>query len=384
MQIKPPKKRVLLVADSHLNLIWSLPRLIYRAGAHLVLMAPAGQCFRRSRFVDEWVDTPSADTGTVAACLAAHLQHHHYDLIVHANPGLVEALFHSQQPPAGMEWLHPDVARALATKTDFQPWAVAQHLPVPPGCICHTPAEAVVWVERHGDSVIKCDAVHGGNGVWRVRTAEDVRTAWPRLQNPAVVVVQKFIEGPVGCTELILQHGRVAGWFASIKERSVTPFGASIMRRLVNPPDMADIVQKISTATQYHGLCGFDWILDEASGRVVVLEFHPRAPSGFCWGRYAGVDVPAAIRDLLSDRPAQLRVPQSAEQLARAPLCCYFPAHFWWALTVQRSDLKYWLPGTNAVSWRNVPFDDPRLLGDVLAFALRNLYRRHCPWLMSR
>jgi hypothetical protein len=188
----------------------------------------------------------------------------------------------------------------------------------------------------------------------------------------------------VGCTELILQHGRVAGWFASIKERSVTPFGASIMRKLMNPPDMADIVQNISAATGFHGLCGFDWILDEASGRVVVLEFHPRAPSGFCWGRYAGVDVPAALRDLLSGCPAELRAPHSAGQLARGPLCCYFPAHFWWALTEQRSDLKHWLPGTNAVSWRNVPFDDPKLLSGVLMFALRNLCRRHLPFCHPR
>lgn len=376
------KKRVLLLTDAHLNLVWSLPRIIHAAGAHLVLMAPEEQCFRHSRFVDEWVDVPRATPDIVAPRLRAHLAEHPYDLVVHANPGVVEVLLEGPQPPASMEWLRADVARAVAMKTDFHPWALAHEIPVPPGRVCTTQDEACAWVAEHGLSVIKCDAMHGGMGVMQVASPDEVRTLWPQL-NQRVVVLQKFIQGPVGCTELILQHGRVAGWFASIKERSITPFGASIMRKLVHPPDMADIVQKISAATEFHGLCGFDWMLDEATGRVVVLEFHPRATSGFCWGRVAGVDVAAALHDLLSENPAELRAPKSAEQLARAPLCCYFPAHFWWALTVQRSDLKYWLPFTNAVSWRSIPFDDPRLLAGVCAFALRNLCRRHLPRLMT-
>lgn len=372
------RKRVLLLADTHLNLVWSLPRILHAAGAHLVLMAPEQQCFRHSRFVDEWVDAPPVAAAVAAERLRAHLAEHRYDLVVHANPNVVEALLAGSQPPASMEWLRADVARALATKTAFHPWAIGHALPVPPGRVCTSPDEACAWVAEHGPSVIKCDGTYGGTGVMLVKNPDEVRALWSQL-NQRVVVVQNFIRGPVGCTELILQHGRVAGWFASLAARTVTPFGASIMRKLVQPPGMAELVQKISAATGFHGLCGFDWILDEATGRVVVLEFHPRATSGFCWGHMAGVDVPAALRDLLSGHPTGLRAPRNAEQLARAPLGCYFPSHFWWALTVQRSDLPYWLPGSNAASWRNVPFDDPRLLASVCAFALRNLRRRHLP-----
>ena len=277
------QKRVLLVADAHLNLVWSLPRIIHAAGAHLVLMAPEEQCFRHSRFVDEWVASPWDSPTAFASRLRAHLAEHRYDLVVHASPGVVEVLLEGPQPPASMEWLRADVARALATKTDFHPWALAHEIPVPPGRVCSTQDEACAWVAEHGLSVIKCDAMHGGSGVVQVASPDEVRAVWPQL-NQRVVVLQKFIQGPVGCTELILQHGRVAGWFASVKERSITPFGASIMRKLVHLPDMAEIVQKISAATGFHGLCGFDWMLDEATGRVVVLEFHPRATSGFCWG----------------------------------------------------------------------------------------------------
>jgi hypothetical protein len=54
-------------------------------------------------------------------------------------------------------------------------------------------------------------------------------------------------------------------------------------------------------------------------------------------------------------------------------------AHFWFALAQQRRDRKYWLPGTHAVSWRNVPCDDPAVRASVGAFALRQLARRARP-----
>ena len=275
-------------------------------------------------------------------------------------------------------WFNPEVMRALASKTGFQAWATGQQLPVPAGRVCTSLVAALDWIEQQGVSVIKSDGLHGGQGVWRVTSTDEVRALWAALSNPASALLQRYVQGAVGCTELILQHGKVAAWFASFKERSVTPFGASIMRRLANPPGMAELVGAVAAATGFHGLCGFDWILD-ANGKLWLLEFHPRTPSGFGWGRSAGVDIPATLRDLLNDRPAPLRAPPPEERLRHAPLCCYFPAHFWYAVTEQRRDLKYWLPGAHAVAWRNIPFDDPVLLASVCSFALRRLARRHLP-----
>ncbi|TAN37938.1 MAG: hypothetical protein EPN23_03755 [Verrucomicrobia bacterium] len=378
--MKKMKQRALLIADGHLNLIWPLPRLLHQAGAHLTLLAPRAQCFRRSRFVKEWLDFPlDAATPATVAQVERHLHAYRYDLVVLVSPPLVGQLFQNTPPPAWMSaWFRPDLLRVLSSKTDFQTWASANHLPIPSGRFVTTPDEAVAGVTQQGASVIKLDGTAGGQGVKLVTTAEEVRSAWHALRNPAGAVLQKYIVGKVGCTELIVQRGQVAAWFASFKERSVTPFGASIMRRLVNPPGMAALVAAVATATGFHGLCGFDWILDE-NGKIWLLEFHPRTPSGFGWGRYAGVDVPAALRDLLDECPAITRAPLPAEQLARAPRCCSFPAHFWFALTQQQSDLRYWLPGVNAVAWRNVPFDDPALLASVCTFALRRLARRHLP-----
>ena len=147
------------------------------------------------------------------------------------------------------------------------------------------------------------------------------------------------------------------------------------MRRMVHPPGMEALVARVAAATGFHGLCGFDWVQDAESGRIMLLEFHPRTPSGFGWGRYAGVDVPAALRDVINDQPLIARAPLPQADFQHAPLCCYFLAHVWFALRRQWQDLKYWLPGANAVSWRNIPVDDPRVLFGFLPAVGRRLVR---------
>lgn len=369
----------MLIADAHLNLLWPLPRLSRHAAAHLALLAPRTQCFRHSRFVDEWHELPPATMDEMAAHVEQHLAAYRYDLVVLVSPFLGGHLFRATPPPAWLTpWFDPAMMQMLTSKTDFQTWATSHQLPVPDGRVITAPVAASDWVTEHGAAVIKCDGQHGGAGVRLVTRPTEVGAAWQALNTPAVAVVQRYIPGAVGCTELILQHGQVAAWFASFKERSVAPFDASIMRRMANPPGMAELVTAVAAATGFHGLCGFEWILDK-HGRIWLLEFHPRTPSGFGWGCHAGVDVPAALRDLLAGRPVVTRAPPPAEQLAHAPLCCYFPAHFWFALTRRPSDLKYWLPGTNAVAWRNIPCDDPALLASVCKFALCRLAQRHWP-----
>jgi hypothetical protein len=247
---------------------------------------------------------------------------------------------------------------------------------MPAGRVCTSPQEAIAWMQLHGECIIKCNAIHGGQGVQRVTAPDEVRTALDTFKNPSVFLVQKFIKGPVGCTEMILHQGKAAAWFSSVKERTVSPTGPSVMRRMANPDGMEAIVKTLAGSTGFEGLCGFDWIQDETNGRVLLLEFHPRTPSGFGWGRYAGVDLPAALNGLLHGRLEKTLSPLPDDQLKRAPLCCHFPAHFWFALTTKRSDLKYWLPGAHAISWRNVPLDDPGALLSIFAMAGSRLFMR--------
>lgn len=353
------------MADAHWYLVWHLPRILSRAGAHVTLLSPRGQPFRHSRFVDAWIEVPHG-SAAIAKAAAAHLAEHPCHLLVLAEQAVAEILARTCRDAPCLAWLRPDTADAIQSKTAFHAWSVAQGLPVPDGRACSSPDEASAWVQSHGPSIIKCNGVHGGFGVRRANGPGDVLSAWASLGRPAEFLIQQFIDGQTGVTELVLRQGQVAAWFASTRERASAPLGASVMRRPVNPAGMDEVVARVAQATGFHGLCGFDWVLDAARGRVLMLEFHPRLPSGFGWGRYAGVDISAALRDLLNDRSAPPRSPRPQDVLQHAPRCCYFPAHLWYALRERPADLRFWLPGANAVSWRNVPFDDPMVLAGFL------------------
>lgn len=113
---------------------------------------------------------------------------------------------------------------------------------------------------------------------------------------------------------------------------------------------MKALVEQLRAETGFHGLCGFDCIQDAETGQLSIVEFHPRCSSGFGWGRYAGVDVPKVLSDLLLNQQGATQNPWSQEELGDAPVCCYFPHHLDYALAGHWRNLRYWLPEQNAAS----------------------------------
>jgi hypothetical protein len=370
--VAEPSKDVWLVAGEHWALVWHLPRLLRHPGVRLTLLAPPGQPFRHSRWVHRWIPLPRA-AAAAAEVLRAEVERARPDLVLHTAQDVVEALAAQSNGGDGLPAPAPDFRAALHTKTGFQCWAEQHQLPVPPGRVCADPEEAIDWVRDHGRSILKCDGVHGGFGVSVVDTPSAVGRAWAALGASGPLLIQSFVAGPVGVVELVLRGGEPLAWCASTKERTSRPYGASVMRRLWTPAGLSELVPRLSRATGMTGLCGFDWVREDATGAVRLLEFHPRAPSGYACGRLAGVDFAAALADLIWERDAPVRAPAENASLARAPLWCAFPGHLFHALRHRPRDLRYWLPGSPAVSWRNVPWDDP---GALLAVLGRALIRR--------
>jgi hypothetical protein len=360
------RPRVLLVAgNDSVYLPSHLPRLLRSASSSVSLLAPAVDILHHSRFVDEYIRAPGSRDAFVGF-VESYLMDHRYDLVVFAIDDVLESIVGHPPRAPWLAWLRPDVADAITSRTGFAAWAEERSIPMPPGSVCHSTDDAMRWVEEHGASMMKTNHTAGGAGVRLVTSPADVVARWRELGCPQPFLMQKFIAGRAGVTELVLRRGEILAWFSSIKERTGTPFGGSIMRRFWTPSGMEDLVDCVARNTAFHGLCGFDWIEDGTTGRPFLNEFHPRATSGFICGKYAGVDVVGAIADLLNSHPARTRGPDSPERLELAPVCCYFPDHLAYAITKRRRDLQYWLPGADAVAWGLVPFDDPFFLGHEL------------------
>lgn len=378
-----PSNWVLVVADESVYLPQAPIRLLWEAGSRVVLMAPPGQPMRWSRYVSRR-EPLAIDTASAATQVAEFYRRHEDELalVVHCREDVAQLLAAQGEHSPQLTCLPHETAAACSSKTQFRRWTQGR-IDLSQGSVFRDVASAQAWVHHHGKSMLKVDHTQGGAGVRVVSTASDVLAAWNSLLRPAEFIVEEFLPGVSGVTELVLDHGQVLAWCSSFKTATTNgTFGPSCARQIAHLPEMPRLVGQVASTTGYHGLCGFDWIWNEHANSLRLVEFHARTPSGFGSAAFAGVDVVKALRTLLGTLdPAELTSQQGRTVRHPAPLTvsesapafdgvyCYFPLHLAHALhTRSLQQLRHWLPGSDSVSWANVPWDD---LGQLAAIAIK-------------
>ena len=196
--------------------------------------------------------------------------------------------------------------------------------------------------------VLKADGSWGGDGVKLVRTQDEARQAFRKLQGPpsrlrslaravlrkdkhflaeawtprtSVVNAQAFVPGKpatsvFACRDgevLATLHMDVADW------RGVT--GPASLMRPVHCPQMEDAVGRIARRFNLSGLIGLDFVRDE-QGVPHLIEINPRATQ-ICH-LALGSDLPAALlgappRPPVTDRPLVALFPQLLAEARRSP-----------------------------------------------------------------
>jgi hypothetical protein len=141
------------------------------------------------------------------------------------------------------------------------------------------------------------------------------------------------------------------------------PFGPSSARKFTNHPDVEPLLAAFGACTGYRGLCAFDWVLDETTQRLAVIELNARAVPTIHMGRFAGIDFASSIRDMLSGESRVQRAPAVAEDAATVAM---FPEDFYRASVEKRTE---W--GSREWRYRDIPWGDLPLL----AYHVRTTYR---------
>jgi hypothetical protein len=277
------------------------------------------------------------------------------------------------------EWLSGDIRRALSSKTSFASWVDENKIPFPRSLVCHSVSDGEKWMRAHGcRCVMKANHLGSGKGVRCVETDGVVEEVWNELGRPAEFLLQQFVTGCKGVTEMVANKGHLLAWFSSLKARTGTPLGPSVARSFYLPAQMKELATEVTRKLGFHGLCGFDWIEDQQTGEVKIMEFHPRPPSGFWWGQYWGIDTVKAVNSLLHQRFEPVQAPQPNRAANSTddcyPICCYFPEHLLYAVKKRPSDLRFWLPFSNSIAWRNALFFDPSVMAAAI---LRKLWPTH-------
>lgn len=387
---KAHKPHVLLVSSAG---EWSglvrLPSMLRRCGAHLTVLAPAESALRRSRFIDSFQIIPES-LAALPGALKAHLEKNQYDAVFLGDePTVVTIGQYAAEHPEDSQWIDTwfpvsrEIQPLIFCKASFTEACAKAGVPVPRSRTCHTFDELTEAADYVGYPLaLKTSVGFGGNGVMRVNNPRELHAAYEKFRQRAPLVVQEFVAGRIGTTQMVLNRGQVLYWMPSyVTKCCPEPYGPSCVRVFLDQPDlnaMQKIVQGVATLTNFYGMAGIDWI-QRPDGSFAILEMNPRPTPAMELGRFAGSSCADALKSLLLGGPPAAN-PQPVN--GRRKTVYMFPQHIQRCLCYHKyRDLRHWLP---FAATHDIPWCEPKLLAShtwrLIKLAFRLAYQKASPW----
>jgi glutathione synthase/RimK-type ligase-like ATP-grasp enzyme len=347
-----------------------LPQVLSVAGARVVALSARGRALAATRFVDRVIEVPGTISEYVDA-LRAHLETHAYDWVIVADDPLLDALRARRHeswartllPIAGdHEW-----SDVIASKASFCARGAAAGLPIPESRTCGSLEEARAALHVLGaPMLLKQSSGYGGTGVRLVDDLATLDDAWRELSGSGQeIVAQRFVDGPIGNSVFLMDHGRPICWMSAFKVRTFPgPFGPSSARRFMTHEDVEPLLSRLGALTGYHGFGAVDWVL--AEDHLQLIELNARPVPTIHMGAHAGVDFARAVRGMLAGAPTVQAPPAPP---ADAPIYPMFPEDIWRAATENAVDVREWVR-------LDLPWRDPQLLWHHLAGLYREARKR--------
>lgn len=169
---------------------------------------------------------------------------------------------------------------------------------------------------------------------------------WYPIATP--VDVQAAVDGSPAMVAAVALHGRMLAAFAGSTVRTLSPNGPSCVVEITAHPAMEDVSRRMIEALGISGFVGFDFMIERATARPILLECNPRPIQISHLGDRVGVDLAAALAAALTGRPA---LDVHAERTIDVALFPHGRDHASTAVTL------------------DVPSDDAALLGALLRMA---------------
>jgi hypothetical protein len=269
----------------------------------------------------------------------------------------------------------PECFPVVHSRAAFMELAREEGIRVPETAIVETEEQVKSSVERFGlPIVLKADGTSGGEGVRVVRTASEAQLAFRKLQAPPLLArafkraladhdrtllwpslsrhrpaisAQAFVAGHEATSTIVCWKGAVLASLHFEVLRKSHAAGHATVVRLIENPEISTAAERIVRRMGLSGFCGFDFMLEAATGNAYLIEINPRATQVGHITLGAGRDLPAALYAAVTGESSRIR-----PALTDNPIIALFP-HEW-----ARDPRSEFL----CTGYHDVPWDTPELL----------------------
>jgi hypothetical protein len=395
--------RVLFVALANDIGIDRLPGALGALGAECAVLSPPGYYCALSRFIRHrfalpahrgmWLGVPFIRRRLEAAAAAWRA-----DLVVpldNVAAQLLRVIANSASASSRLRALlatslgAPEGYADACSRSGLMRMAARLQIPTPRFCVSRDLSDFLRCAEDWGYPVVlKIENTCGGHGVTIASSAEELRRAMAAAQGGklgkrlrglarnkmwslagfdetagAPPLLQAFARGVPAMRTVSAWQGRVLDGVSFVAERTHPgPTGPSTIVRHIENAQMADAARRLVSAMGCSGFVSFDFMLDEATGEVALVELNPRPIGTTHLGRRFGHDPCAALLACLSPH-----MPAAAPSVvATVDAVALFPKE------IEREPESLWRLRAADV-YHDVPDGEPA----VIAAYLRRLSRIH-------
>jgi predicted ATP-grasp superfamily ATP-dependent carboligase len=251
-----------------------------------------------------------------------------------------------------------------------------------PNTAIATSADGVLsWLKENGlPAVLKVDGTHGGAGTEIIHSLAAAESSFHKLDagilvsrvakhavlagdfsgarswlrnSKSAVNIQSFVPGPDASSSVACWQGEVLAMIQFEVLRKTYPKGSASVLRLIDIPEISATVKKMVSRLGLSGLVGFDFILEEQSGRPYLIELNPRATQTCHLRLGEGRDLVAALRFRISGEALQA-VPRVTDN----DVIALFPQE--WQKDPDSEFIKS--------AYHDVPWDEPELVRAAIQF----------------
>lgn len=284
---------------------------------------------------------------------------------------------------------HPSNFSLYSSRTSFLEVAQAEGIPTVPTQDIPDRMALDRWLSSNSlPAVLKADETSGGEGVKIVCTRREAIRAWRKLRAPLgvarvikktssehdphhiipwitrrrrTVSIQPFITGQDSNVAAACWKGELLGAISMDVLRTWRPKGPAALVELSQDDQMIKAARAMVQRLNLSGLCGFDFIVEDGTGKAYLIELNARATQT-CHLPYG---VP---RDLITSLVAALvgRPLPPTNDIRRRGIIALFPLA--WQSGVTKEVL--------ASTIQDIPWEEPLLVKAGLARKNKSLYER--------